>query len=236
MQHPFFYIASYKAEKYLALDENTGRHIVQVLRMKKGDIIHLTDGKGHLLTCQIAETGKKNCSVEVKEAVLQKEKTKRISIGISLLKNPSRFEWFLEKATEIGVAEIIPLICERTEKEKFRLERLQNICISAILQSRQYCLPKLNEPKSFHDAVMNANAETKFIAHCEDTNKNELKDLVNEETKDSSSTIILIGPEGDFTNDEINFAIANNFKPVSLGDTRLRTETAGVVAAAWLVS
>ena len=105
-----------------------------------------------------------------------------------------------------------------------------------MLQSRRYCLPKLNEPMSFHAAVMNANAETKFIAHCEDTNKNELKDLVNEETKDSSATIILIGPEGDFTNDEINFAIANNFKPVSLGDTRLRTETAGVVAAAWLVS
>lgn len=236
MQIPFFYIASYKAEKHLELDENTGRHIVQVLRMKKGDIIHLTDGKGQLLTCEIAETGKKNCLVAIKDVMSQKAKTKSVTIGISLLKNPSRFEWFLEKATEIGVAEIIPLVCDRTEKEKFRWERFQNICISAMLQSRQYWLPKLYEPKIFHDAVMNTNAVTKLIAHCEDTNKNELKDFVNMEANESNITIILIGPEGDFTSEEINHAITNNFVPVSMGITRLRTETAGVVAAAMLVS
>ncbi len=136
----------------------------------------------------------------------------------------------MEKATELGVIEIIPLICERTEKEKFRHDRLQGICISAMLQSQQVWLPVLHEPVSFTDLPFpQYNNHQKFIAHCEESNKTPLTDQpVNQ------LTIILIGPEGDFTSAEIELATSNEFIPVALGDTRLRTETAGVVAAALL--
>ena len=144
-------------------------------------------------------------------------------------KNVSRFEWFLEKATEIGVGEIIPLICERTEKEKFRQDRLQQILISAMLQSQQCHMPLLQEPLAFNKAV-NLNFEQKFIAHCTD----EKKAPLSTQSKRSTSSLILIGPEGDFTNIEIELALNKKFVPVSLGENRLRTETAGIVAATLL--
>ncbi|MGZ5189926.1 MAG: RsmE family RNA methyltransferase, partial [Flavisolibacter sp.] len=152
-----------------------------------------------------------------------------IAIGISLIKNVSRFEWFLEKATEIGVGEIIPLICERTEKEKFRQDRLQQILISAMLQSQQCHKPLLQEPLAFNKAV-DLSFEQKFIAHCADEKKNPLVKQVT----GASSSLILIGPEGDFTGNEIELALNKNFIPVSLGETRLRTETAGITAAVLL--
>ena len=227
----FFYIADYNnSQKTITLDEDTSRHVVQVLRMKTGEQLNLTDGKGSLLTCTITDDHKKHCLVTVKEVKHKVQGTKKVAIGISLLKNSNRFEWFLEKATELGVTEIFPLICDRTEKEKFRHDRLQGICISAMLQSQQVWLPVLHEPVSFADVQFSQYSNhQKFIAHCEETNKTPLTDqLVNQ------STIILIGPEGDFTPAEIELAISNGFIPVALGDTRLRTETAGVVAATLL--
>jgi 16S rRNA (uracil1498-N3)-methyltransferase len=149
-------------------------------------------------------------------------------IAISLIKNRDRFEWFLEKATEIGVTAIIPLICERTEKEKFRFDRMQGICISAMLQSQQVWLPVLHEPIPFKQVIEEAKQEQKFIAHCMPGEKGNLAGLVN---KELSSRIILIGPEGDFTREEADLAIQYQFSPVALGETRLRSETAGVVAA-----
>jgi len=149
------------------------------------------------------------------------------------LKNTSRFEWFLEKATEIGVSEIIPLICERTEKQKFRHDRVKGICVSAILQSQQTWLPVLHEPIKYVEDINSTKEKRelqKFIAHCDDqTGKRNLSTL-----KPLSHSTILIGPEGDFTKDEIQFALENEFIPVSLGETRLRTETAGVVASVLL--
>lgn len=219
------------------LDEDTSRHVVQVLRMKQGERVNLTDGKGNLLICEIAEEHKKHCSVVVKEiknhpSTGSGSKNKNVAIAISLLKNTNRFEWFLEKATEIGVSEIIPLICERTEKEKFRFDRMNSICISAMLQSQQCWLPVLHEPVEFEDLVMRQfeNA-VKFIAHCADTDKQQLQ---NHQIIKSSNCLIAIGPEGDFTKQEIDLALQNGFIPVSLGETRLRTETAGVVAATLL--
>jgi 16S rRNA (uracil1498-N3)-methyltransferase len=246
MSLPFFYIGSFDpAIKSILLDEDTSKHIVQVLRMKSGEQMQLTDGKGNLLTAEIVDDHKKHCEVEIKATSNQSERTLRgspsgpseqpatgkISIAISLLKNASRFEWFLEKATEIGVSEIIPLLCERTEKEKFRPERMQGIIISAMLQSRQCWLPVLHEPTKFSELVCHSTHQQKFIAHCMDDAKRNLADLVNQSL---NSQIILIGPEGDFTKEEIDLAVQHHFDAVTLGDTRLRTETAGIVAASLL--
>ncbi len=231
MALPFFYIAEYTdSQKTITLDEDTSRHVVQVLRMKAGEQLNLTDGKGTLLTCEITDDHKKHCVVAIKEVRHKAEGARKISVGISLLKNSNRFEWFLEKATELGVTGIIPLICERTEKEKFRHDRLQGICISAMLQSQQVWLPVLHEPVSFTDLQFSQYSNhQKFIAHCEESNKTPLTDQpINQ------LTIILIGPEGDFTPAEIELAVSNGFIPVALGDTRLRTETAGVAAATLL--
>lgn len=233
MALPFFYISEYNAsQKNIVLDEDTSKHIVQVLRMKVGEQLNLTDGKGNLLTCEITDDHKKHCTVVVQEVENQKSKTKSITIAISLLKNANRFEWFLEKATEIGVSEIIPLICERTEKEKFRQDRLEGIIISAMLQSQQTWLPVLHEPVQFDKWVINSFDNcTKFIAHCIE---NEKKELANQQIGTSANRLILIGPEGDFTQKEIELALQEQFIPVSLGETRLRTETAGIVAATLL--
>ncbi len=238
MPLPFFYISNYDAaQKEIVLEEDTSRHVVQVLRMKVGELLNLTDGKGNLLTCGITTENKKHCKVEVISSVIYPLSSKKVTIAISLLKNTNRFEWFLEKATEIGVREIIPLICERTEKEKLRFDRMQGIVISAMLQSRQCWLPIMQEPVKFVNVEMwipktiGSGNGTNYIAHCMDGNKSLLS---NSHLSTSSHSLICIGPEGDFTKEEIAIALQNNFVPVSLGESRLRTETAGVVAAVLL--
>ena len=232
MAFPFFYIDEYYVDqKEIVLDEETSRHVVQVLRMKTGESLNLTDGKGNLVTTSITDDHKKHTTVKVEKAIYREPAKRNVSIAISLLKNASRFEWFLEKATEVGITEIIPLICKRTEKEKFRHDRLKGICISAMLQSQQCWLPLLHEPIDYELLFRQeeiAGKSQKFIAHCEEDSKRNLSDLIN---KNLPSQIILIGPEGDFTHAEIELAIQNHFIPVSLGETRLRTETAGLVAA-----
>ncbi len=236
MDLPFFCISDYdSSKKEIVLNEDTSRHVVQVLRMKRGEYLNLTEGKGNVLTASIVDDHKKHCIVNI-EAVNYKPHTARtITIGISLLKNANRFEWFLEKATEIGINEIIPLICERTEKEKFRHDRMQNILISAMLQSQQCWLPVLHEPIAYELLFRQeevAGMSQKFIAHCIEGEKRSLADLVNESLP---SQIILVGPEGDFTPAEIELASHHHFDAVTLGQTRLRTETAGIAAATILM-
>lgn len=235
MQLPFFYTADYApGQTSITLDEASSRHVIQVLRMKKGDRLHLTDGKGILLTTHISGDHKKHCQVQVEDSSFSALRQPSISIGLSLLKNVNRFEWFLEKATEIGIREIIPLLCEHTVKEKFRFERLQQICISAMLQSQQVWLPVLHQPMPFELLFRQEeiwNKGKKFIAHCEESD-NKLPLSAYQPFIESS--IILIGPEGDFSSAEIRLSLANKFIPVSLGSTRLRTETAGVLAASLL--
>jgi len=226
---PFFYINDYgPSQSTMLLNEETSKHIVQVLRMKTGENVNLTDGKGNLLTAIIEDDHKKHCSVKVTNVQFTNAHSRKISVAVSLIKNYSRFEWFLEKATEIGVSEIIPLICERTEKQKFREDRLQNIVVSAMLQSQQSWLPVLHKPVLFKNVIESSVHQQKFIAHCIKEEKRNLTDLVNESL---NSQIILIGPEGDFTKDEIDLAIEHHFIPVALGETRLRTETAAIVAS-----
>lgn len=233
MTLPFFYIAKYDiSQKELTLDEDTSRHIIQVLRMKTGEQLNLTDGKDSLLTCEITNEHKKHCSVAVRSRIQNTKSKISVSIAISLLKNTDRFEWFLEKATEIGIAEIIPLICERTEKEKFRYDRMQGICISAMLQSQQCWLPVLHEPMQFEKYVMNSTGHSvKLVAHCLEKEKQSISQFPSSQFP---NPVILIGPEGDFTPQEIELAIQHQYIPVTLGETRLRTETAGVVAAVLL--
>ena len=232
MTLPFFYIADFNSSrKEIVLDEDTSRHVVQVLRMKEEEKLNLADGKGNLITAEIVEPHKKHCSVKIIDSQYTTRYTRKVTIAISLLKNTNRFEWFLEKATEIGVSEIIPLICERTEKQKFRYDRMKGICTSAMLQSQQTWLAVLHEPKQFnHLAIEQFDDQQKFIAHCEESGqKNSLSTF-----QPLNYSIILIGPEGDFTKQEIELALQNNFIPVGLGETRLRTETAGIVAATLL--
>lgn len=200
--------------------------------MKTGEQLNLTDGKGNLLTAKIISNHKKHCEVKVSDSYFTPQNARKITIGISLLKNNSRFEWFLEKVTEIGIHEIIPMICKRTEKQKFRKERMQSILIASMLQSQQSWLPQLFDPIGFDSVVINSKHHQKFIAHCIEEEKRNLSDLVNESL---SSQIILIGPEGDFTSEEVNLAIEHHFDAVSLGNTRLRAETAGLVASTLLV-
>jgi 16S rRNA (uracil1498-N3)-methyltransferase len=230
MTSPFFYKADIDvAATVVVLDEDTSKHIVQVLRMQNGEQLQLTDGKGNLFTCEITDNNRKKCAVAIKQTTNYKPPTTNITIAISLLKNANRFEWFLEKVTEIGVTQIIPLICERTEKTAFKFERMKSILVSAMLQSQQYWLPVLHEPVKFASLIKQSNQQQKFIAHCEDENNKQ--PLTNKLINELTNKLMLIGPEGDFTTKEIELALQNNFIPVSLGNTRLRTETAGVVAA-----
>ena len=229
MSLPIFFQEEFSKESIFVLNEETSKYVIQVLRMKNGEQLQLTNGKGKIITAEIITEHKKSTEIKVLSTTNIAPRTSNITIAISLIKNTNRFEWFLEKATEIGVSEIIPIICERTEKQNFRHGRMKNILVSAMLQSQQAWLPLLHQPTKFSEAIKNSSQQKKYIAHCIEEEKKELSN----ETNDRSS-IILIGPEGDFTKPEIDLAVANNFIPVSLGNTRLRTETAGMVAAVLL--
>ena len=230
MALPFFFSDEIvTGTKHFVLNEDTSKHIVQVLRMQKGEELTLTDGVGNLYHASVSDDNRKRCAVDIRSEVHVERRAVSASIAISLLKNASRFEWFLEKATELGVTEIIPLICERTEKQHARMDRMQGILVSAMLQSQQSWLPALREPVRFNSLLEKNFNGMKLIAHCEeDTAKNQLAEVL---AAGKGNKIILIGPEGDFTGKEIKLALDHAFIPVALGNTRLRTETAGIAAA-----
>ena len=228
---PYFYIKEFNPDQSgLTLDEDNSRHAIQVLRMKNGDLMHLTNGNGQLLTAVVTNDHKKHCEVRVDVIEPKPKAGPEVTIAVALTKNTARFEWFLEKAAELGVSRVVPLLTRRTEKQKFKEERLQNILVSAMLQSQQTWLLQLQAPVVFDD-FMQAEAfqgvTNKYIAHCIETDKQSLQ-------YQTTSSLILIGPEGDFTEEEITMALEKGYKPVTLGSTRLRTETAGMVAAALL--
>lgn len=230
MALPYFFVEEL-GEKTIQLDEDTSKHAIGVLRMERGEEVLLTDGKGSKARAAIADDNRKRCVVEIVSVEKEEAQSPRVTVAISIVKNASRFEWFLEKATEIGVSEIIPLLCERTEKEKFRYDRMRGILISAMLQSQQTWLPVLHQPTAFAEAVKNSKQQQKFIAHCLPEQKQQLSSVIHH-----PSSLILIGPEGDFTPAEIALALEKQFIPVALGNTRLRTETAGMVAATLLMN
>jgi 16S rRNA (uracil1498-N3)-methyltransferase len=199
--------------------------------MRQGEQLMLTDGRGLQAIATILDPNKKHCRVRISQKTFREPDARRISIALSLLKNANRFEWFLEKATELGIWEIIPLKCSRTEKQQFRRERMQSIVESALVQSQQSWMPQLREPVDLNGFLGNAIAGQLFIAHCGKDEKKHLGELID---TGLSSQLILIGPEGDFTEEEVALALRSGFVPVSLGEHRLRSETAAVAAAALL--
>lgn len=228
---PYFYIQQLDTlQTNIVLDENNSRHAIQVLRMKVGDSMQLTDGMGHLIFASITNDHKKHCEVRITKVEQIEKPTPTVTIAIALTKNTGRFEWFLEKAAELGVSRVVPLITKRSEKQKIKEDRLHNILVSAMLQSQQSWMLQLQAPIGFDELMRNQEylaISNKFIAHCEKTDKKPL-------TFQQESSIAIIGPEGDFAQEEINDAIKSGFLPVTLGNTRLRTETAGMVAATLL--
>ena len=207
-------------------DKEESKHIIKVLRKKEGDILHVTNGLGYMFTVEITIASDTKCTVKIKETEKQEVPKFNLHLAVAPTKMNERYEWFLEKATEIGVQEITPIICEHSERKIIKTDRFQKIIESAMKQSLHYYLPKLNEPIRFKDFIKTKKSGQLFIAHCEETSKKLLKN----ELKTSQDTTILIGPEGDFSVKEIQLAVENNFIPVSLGSTRLRTETAAIVA------
>ncbi|WP_299526964.1 16S rRNA (uracil(1498)-N(3))-methyltransferase [uncultured Lutibacter sp.] len=211
----------------VTFDKTESRHIVRVLRKKEGDKIFITNGFGQLFTSEVIIPNDKKCLVKINHIEdYKKPWNYNLHIAIAPTKLNDRLEWFLEKATEIGIDEITPIICEHSERKIVKTERMEKIIHSAAKQSLKYHFPKLNEPITFNQFINSEFNGQLFIAHCEETDKKSLKS----ELKPQLKTTILIGPEGDFSSKEIQQSLEHNFIPVSLGESRLRTETAGVVA------
>jgi 16S rRNA (uracil1498-N3)-methyltransferase len=230
MSVPYFYeplIATGMTQ--FTLSETSSKHCVQVLRMDVGEQIDLTNGQGGLFHASIQVAHKKHALVTITKSSQTDRPKQQLHLGISVLKNAVRLEWLFEKATEIGVTSITPLVCERTIHERFKSERMQQIIQSAMIQSQQTWLPILTAPIPLKEFIAKANATQKLIAHCEPLPKTFIKSI-----KPSDDLLLLIGPEGDFAPLEIEAAIANDFTPIDLGPTRLRTETAGIFALSCL--
>ena len=219
-----FYLEHPENEIILSAEES--KHAIKVLRKKEGDMLNFTDGKGNLFIAEItiADSRKTNVKI-VKSEQKPKQHNYHLHIAIAPTKNMNRYEWFLEKACEIGIDEITPIICDHSERKVINTERCNRILLSAMKQSLKFHLPKLNEAITLKDFLKQDFKGNKYIAHCEEGNKTELRKENIEQR-----TLILIGPEGDFSPTEIEMALQNQYKAVSLGKTRLRTETAGLVA------
>jgi 16S rRNA (uracil1498-N3)-methyltransferase len=197
--------------------------------MDVGEQIDITNGQGGLFHATIQVAHKKNAVVTITTSKQTDRPKQKLQLGISLLKNAVRLEWLFEKATEIGVTSITPLVCERTIHERFKTERMQQIIQSAMIQSQQTWLPVLSEPMPLLQFITKGSAAQKLIAHCEPLHKTSIQSI-----EPSDDLLLLIGPEGDFAPSEIEAAIAKDFMPIDLGPTRLRTETAGIFALSCL--
>lgn len=210
-------------------NKEESRHLIKVLRKTEGDKVFITNGRGCFFTTEITLANEKKCGVKIIK--VEHELRKRnfhLHIAIAPTKLNDRYEWFLEKAVEIGVDEITPIICTNSERKVIKLDRMKKVVQSAVKQSLQFYIPKLNEPVNFNDFINSQTASQKFIAHCEGESK---KQFLQNIAKPENDILILIGPEGDFSLKEIEKSINLNYTPVTLGQNRLRTETAGVYVA-----
>lgn len=219
---------SYRNAKEVTFDKEESRHIIKVLRMKEGDSFKITNGKGSFFNAEIVNANPKSCLVKILSEENQQPLPYKLHLVVAPTKLNDRYEWFLEKATEIGVSEITPIICDHSERKVIKAERYEKILQSAMKQSLKAYLPVLNPAVYFKDFIgtNNDTDSLRFIAHCEETDKNSLKSLL----LPNKNITILIGPEGDFSSEEIDLATKTGFLPVALGESRLRTETAAIVA------
>jgi 16S rRNA (uracil1498-N3)-methyltransferase len=209
------------------LPEDESQHCIRVLRLKEGDNITITDGKGFFYTATLENTHPKHCRVKITTFLPQKSLWDyTIHIAIAPTKNMDRMEWFVEKATEIGINTITCLHCRHSERKEIKLQRLNKIAISAMKQSQKAILPQINEITDFDQFISQDFDGYKMIAHCAENSKK----LIREIYTPGSNILILIGPEGDFSKEEINAAVSNGFSTVFLGKSRLRTETAALAA------
>ena len=223
-----FYAADFTAPEYM-LSEEESRHAVKVLRLEAGDTLHITDGRGNLYRCEVASAHQKHCLVRVVEHFEEFEKMPyNLTMAVAPTKNIDRYEWFLEKATEIGVTEFIPLIGEHSERKAIKHEREEKVITSAVKQSLKAYHPVLAELTSFAELMKREFAGRKFIAHCGDAVKE--KRYLASTLRKGEDALVLIGPEGDFSPTEVVLAVANGFEEITLGTQRFRTETAAVVA------
>lgn len=214
------------SDKSFVLDETESKHAIKVLRLNPKDIIHLVDGKGSFYKAEIKSAHPKKCEVTIIEVTTNKAKKAAIHIAIAPTKNTDRLEWFVEKTTEIGISEITPIICDHSERKVLKTERIEKRAVSAMKQSLKAYLPIINQPINFTDFIAKTECNNKMIAHCYNEQQKLLKDIYTK----GEDCLILIGPEGDFSLQEVELALENNYTPISLGESRLRTETAGIVA------
>jgi len=208
------------------LDPTESKHCTKVLRKRAGDLIHITDGHGFLYHALITKSDVQQCAFEIREKIPEASKKYSIHIAISPTKHPDRLEWFIEKAVELGIDKITLIECDHTERTHIKLERLEKIAVSAMKQSLRFTLPFILEPVKIQEVINNADASSKFIAYVEPANPVHLKNVA----LPNSDYLVLIGPEGDFSSEELNLTQEKKFVKVSLGANRLRTETAGVAA------
>lgn len=222
-----FYTPNITNTNTFVLDETESKHAIKVLRLNQGDEICLVDGKGSFYIAEINNAHQKKCEVKIIKNEKEENNKPRIHIAIAPTKNNDRLEWFIEKTTEIGISEISPIICDHSERKFLKTERLEKRAISAMKQSLKATLPLINDSINFKNFV-NSIPETteKYIAHCYNENQKHLKEIY----PGSKDCVVLIGPEGDFSLQEVELALNNGFTPISLGKSRLRTETAGLVA------
>ena len=209
-----------------SFDKEESKHIIKVLRKKDTDILFVTNGLGFLFKTEITLASDSKCTVKIISFEKAAPSKFRLHLAVAPTKMNDRYEWFLEKATEIGIQEITPIICDHSERKVINNERFDKILLTAMKQSNELYLPKLNSAITFKEFVKLKNEDVKLIAHCEETDKKTLKSVL----KPNENITMLIGPEGDFSEKEIALALENDFTAVSLGNTRLRTETAAIVA------
>lgn len=214
----------------IAFDNIESKHLAKVLRKKISDPINITNGKGYLFEAKLSMVTDKKCIAKIENTHFFEKQKPTITLAIAPTKSIDRIEWLLEKATEIGLDTFVPLLCQHSERKQLKTERLEKIAISAIKQSQQYWLPIIEPLTNFKKFVTTAKG-TKLIAHCDDDSE---KKLISEFKNAHDNYSILIGPEGDFSVNEIKLATDNGFNPISLGNNRLRTETAGLVAVSCL--
>lgn len=212
----------------LLLDEDGSRHAVSVLRLREGEAVRLVDGQGVIAHAGVVDAHRKRCVLAVRERKVLPDPRYPLTLAVSLLKNPSRFEWMLEKVCEIGVRRVVPLLLHRTERQRVRQDRLAAVALSAMLQSQQPWMTEVTAPMALADILSRHPAGHRLIAHCLPGSPAGALAPVEGEA------LVLIGPEGDFTPAEVDAALGAGFRPVRLGPSRLRSETAGVVAAAVL--